>query len=134
MIFIVLFLALIIPEVIVLLNSYPIGLPIAKTSSPILIESESPKVQYCKFSTLIFTIDKSKSLSLHTTVPLYVFSSTVIKHVLYFSPVTWLLLKIYPFSLTIIPVPSPKLSLVTLFKIDPPVVVSFEIPTAYPVA
>ena len=42
--FIVLFLLLIIPDVTVLLNSNPIGFPIAYTVSPILILLESPNV------------------------------------------------------------------------------------------
>ena len=68
-IFIVLFLALIIPDVTVLLNSNPIGLPIAYTFSPTRISLESPSVTYGKFFTFIFVIDRSKLLSLHITVP-----------------------------------------------------------------
>ena len=69
--FIVLFLLLIIPDVTVLLNSNPIGFPIAYTVSPILILLESPNVIHFKLFAYIFVIDKSKSESLHTTVPSY---------------------------------------------------------------
>ena len=58
-----------IPDVTVLLNSNPIGLPIAYTFSPIFILSESANVTYFKLFASIFTIDKSILESLHTTVP-----------------------------------------------------------------
>ena len=74
--FMLLFLALIIPDVTVLLNSNPIGFPIAYTVSPTLILSESPSGKYVKFFASIFVNDKSTLLSLHTTVPVYFFPSS----------------------------------------------------------
>ena len=70
-IFIVLSTALIIPPVTVLLNSKPIGFPIAYTFSPILILSESPNITYGRLLAFIFITDKSKSESDHTTFAKY---------------------------------------------------------------
>ena len=63
--------ALIIPDVTVLLNSKPIGLPIAYTLSPTLIWLESPKVAATKSFSFIFKIDKSKSEGLNIETKIY---------------------------------------------------------------
>lgn len=87
--FIVLFVLLIIPEVTVLLNSNPIGFPIAYTFSPTLILSESPKLTVFVTFAFIFIIAKSKSESAQITSAVYSFPvSNVTWHLLYLFPTT----------------------------------------------